>query len=51
MNEMTMQQEEFPVRCQKILAVARQLYQSNPDWVTFFREVLGGRWSRPKRFQ
>lgn len=41
MNEMTMQQEDFSVRCQKILAVAKQLYQSNPDWVTFFREVLG----------
>lgn len=41
MNETNMQQEEYPVRCQKILAVARQLYQSNPDWVTFFREVLG----------
>lgn len=41
MNEMTMQQEEFSARCQRILAVARQLYQSSPDWVTFFREILG----------
>ncbi len=41
MNEMVMQQEEFSARSQRILAVARQLYQSNPDWVTFFREILG----------
>jgi predicted HicB family RNase H-like nuclease len=33
--------EDFSARCQKILAVAKQLYQGNPDWVTFFREVLG----------
>ncbi len=41
MNEIVMQQEEFSARSQRILAVARQLYQSNPDWVTFFREILG----------
>lgn len=33
--------EDFSSRCQKILAVAKQLFQGNPDWVTFFREVLG----------
>ncbi len=33
--------ENFDTRSQKILQVAKQLYQSNPDWVTFFREVLG----------
>src|SRR4051812_49336114 len=26
---------------QQILRAARQLYESEPDWVTFFREVLG----------
>jgi len=26
---------------QPILQAARQLYESEPDWVTFFREVLG----------
>lgn len=41
MNEATMHQEDFATRCQKIVSTARQLYQSNPDWVTFFREVLG----------
>jgi predicted HicB family RNase H-like nuclease len=41
MNEVNLQQEEFSARCQRILAVGRQLYQSNPDWVTFFREILG----------
>lgn len=33
--------ESFDTRSQKVLQVAKQLYQSNPDWVTFFREVLG----------
>jgi len=33
--------ESFETRSQKVLQVAKQLYQSNPDWVTFFREVLG----------
>ena len=41
MTEMTMQHEDFATRCQKVLGVARQLYQGSPDWVTFFREVLG----------
>jgi predicted HicB family RNase H-like nuclease len=41
MTEMTVLQEDFATRCQKILGVARQLYQGTPDWVTFFREVLG----------
>jgi len=26
---------------QEVLQVAQTLYQQNPDWVTFFREVLG----------
>jgi len=26
---------------QEILQTARQLYESEPDWVTFFREILG----------
>jgi hypothetical protein len=26
---------------QPILQAARQLYESEPDWVTFFREILG----------
>ena len=26
---------------QQILQTARQLYESEPDWVTFFREILG----------
>ena len=26
---------------QPILQTARQLYESEPDWVTFFREILG----------
>jgi predicted HicB family RNase H-like nuclease len=28
-------------RYQQILNTARQLYEQEPDWVTFFREVLG----------
>ncbi len=40
MNE-TMVQQDFATNCQKVLQVAKELYQGNPDWVTFFREVLG----------
>ena len=40
MNE-PMTQEGFNGRCQKILQVAKDLYQRRPDWVTFFRETLG----------
>ena len=40
MNE-PMTQEGFTGRCQKILQVAKDLYQRRPDWVTFFRETLG----------
>ena len=36
-----MTQDGFNVRCQKILQVAKDLYQRRPDWVTFFRETLG----------
>ena len=42
MNEtMVQSQEGFSTRCQKVLQVARELFQSKPDWVTFFRETLG----------
>ena len=42
MNETMVQtQEGFSTRCQKVLQVARELFQSKPDWVTFFRETLG----------
>ena len=42
MNEMMIQsQEGFTAKCQKVLQVARELFQSKPDWVTFFRETLG----------
>lgn len=42
MNEAMVQtQEGFSARCQKVLQVARELFQSKPDWVTFFRETLG----------
>ena len=42
MNEALVQsQEGFSTRCQKVLQVARELFQSKPDWVTFFRETLG----------
>jgi predicted HicB family RNase H-like nuclease len=34
-------QEGFSGRCQKVLQVAKELYLSKPDWVTFFRETLG----------
>ncbi len=40
MND-TMVHEDFATRCQKVLQVAKELYHGNPDWVTFFREVLG----------
>ena len=40
MND-TLVNENFEARSQKVLQVAKHLYQSNPDWVTFFREVLG----------
>ena len=41
MNETIVQQEGFAGRCQKVLQVAKELYLSKPDWVTFFRETLG----------
>lgn len=28
-------------KAQEVFRVADELYQQNPDWVTFFREVLG----------
>jgi predicted HicB family RNase H-like nuclease len=36
-----MTQEDFATRCQKVRQFAHNLYQRGPDWVTFFREVLG----------
>ena len=41
MNDVMTQSEGFATRCQKVLQVARQLFQEKPDWVTFFRETLG----------
>lgn len=41
MNDVMVQREGFAGSCQKVLQVAKQLYQSKPDWVTFFRETLG----------
>ncbi len=41
MNDVMVQTEGFSARCQKVLAVARQLHHGKPDWVTFFRETLG----------
>ena len=35
------QNPEFTVRCQRVLQAAKQLFRGRPDWVTFFREVLG----------
>ena len=40
-NDVMTQNEGFAGRCQKVLQVARQLFQEKPDWVTFFRETLG----------
>lgn len=41
MNDTMVHQEGFAGRCQKVLQVAKELYLSKPDWVTFFRETLG----------
>ncbi|MCH2179981.1 MAG: toxin-antitoxin system HicB family antitoxin [Mariniblastus sp.] len=41
MNDTMVQVEGFAARCQKVLQVAKELFQSKPDWVTFFRETLG----------
>lgn len=41
MNDTMVYQEGFSGRCQKVLQVAKELYGSKPDWVTFFRETLG----------
>ena len=37
----TIAQPSFENRCQQVLQVARDFYHRNPDWVTFFREILG----------
>ncbi len=31
----------FETRCHKVLQFARDLYRQSPDWVRFFREVVG----------
>jgi predicted HicB family RNase H-like nuclease len=31
----------LPVRCQELQRVATELFRQTPDWVTFFREILG----------
>ena len=36
-----MSQIELAEKSQEVYRVAMELYQQNPDWVTFFREVLG----------
>ena len=36
-----MSQIEQADKSQEVHRVAMELYQQNPDWVTFFREVLG----------
>ena len=36
-----MSQIEPAEKSQEVYRVAMELYQQNPDWVTFFREVLG----------
>ena len=41
MNDAMVQHESFDAKCQKVLQVAKELFQSRPDWVTFFRETLG----------
>ena len=28
-------------KAQEVLRIAQQIYDQDPDWVTFFREVLG----------
>lgn len=28
-------------KCQEVLRIAEELYRQSPDWMTFFREVLG----------
>ena len=41
MNETTMTREDFSVRCRRVLSMARTMFANGPDWVTFFREILG----------
>ena len=39
MSDLT--RDDFVTRCQRVLQYSQNLFHSNPDWVTFFREVLG----------
>ncbi|TWT37688.1 hypothetical protein KOR34_26490 [Posidoniimonas corsicana] len=34
-------QNQSPVSYQQVLLAAERLYQTSPDWVVFFREILG----------
>jgi predicted HicB family RNase H-like nuclease len=41
MNLETPNQIPFENRCHRVLQFARDLYRQSPDWVRFFREVVG----------
>ncbi|GEM_PF-496972 len=41
MSNETMSPISFETRCQRVLQFARDLYRQSPDWVRFFREVVG----------
>lgn len=41
MSNETMTPVSFETRCQRVLQFARDLYRQSPDWVRFFREVVG----------
>lgn len=41
MSNETMTPVSFEHRCQRVLQFARDLYRQSPDWVRFFREVVG----------
>jgi len=37
----TVETKVFERKCEKVLQTAKALYNNKPDWVTFFRIVLG----------
>jgi predicted HicB family RNase H-like nuclease len=41
MSNETLPQTNFESRCHRVLQFARDLYRQSPDWVRFFREVVG----------
>jgi predicted HicB family RNase H-like nuclease len=41
MTPETPTQPTFEARCHRVLQFARDLYRQSPDWVRFFREVVG----------